>query len=752
MTARILVIDDTESNRYTFRRYLENEGYTVSEARSGAEGLAAALEGRPDLILLDVKLPDILGFEVCRRLKADPRTEATPVLQTSAAFTRSDDRVTGADSGADGYLRMPLEPGELVASVKSLLRMNRAERTAARLSDHLKSTLTAIRDGICLIDERGRIEMTNAAFAHFMAVDPKAEGGPLFAQLVGRKGIDAITLFRALESGQRETSEHKIEGRSWRMTIDPFTVEGDSRAAVCILADVTEERRAEAAVREREKRFRHLAHAIPQLVWILDSSGNFAYANERWVTHTGVATGSFSKWLDVVHPDDRAAAENAWEQARTSGSSLEIEQRLWDAQAGRYTWFLTRAVPDDRYGSAEAQWFFTATEIELQKRATIAHQRAKEEAEAANRTKSAFLSNMSHEIRTPLTTIIGFAETLAGAPKEHVDQAAALIHSSAMDLLATLNSVLDLARLEGRNVEYKSEAVDLAELSVSLARQMESQVPGGVVFEHTVPDQPVIAWVDRSAVLRILTNLLSNAFKFTDSGSVKLRLELLAGAARFSVEDTGIGIPADFVSRLFEPFQRAESPGGKRREGFGLGLSITRELVSLIGGQIEVESTPDQGTTFFVTIPLSDPLSKTTGAKVEAVGPGNVRLQSEPADRRRVLVVDDNENIIQLVHTMIGSEHEIISVDNIEDARRFAATSGIETILLDINLNGAESGVELMKELRADPRHEHTPIIAFTALAFPEDRERLLRSGFTDYLRKPFTHVQLQEVLQRCNV
>lgn len=746
MATSILVVDDTESNRYTLKRYLEREGYDVLEAGFGAECLEMAFAERPDMIILDVKLPDQLGYEVCRRLKADARTASTPVLQVSAAMTNTGDFAAGAESGADGYLRMPLKPGELVVSVKSLLRMKRAEGRAERLAGHVNATFDAMRDAICLVDERGCIELANSAFRKLMELEEGLSEDALFAHAVGRKGFDVTPLFRALESGKRETAEQQVAERWWSVAVDPFETGAETRAAVCIFADATERKEAESALRERELRFRQLASAIPQLVWISGRDASVEYVNKRWVARTGLSEGNLQDWLRVVHREDRDETWRAWSEAVEGGKTFEMEHRLLDGNTGEHSWFLTHGIPVRSEEDDQVRWFFTATEIELQKQAAQSLMQAKEEAEAANRTKSAFLAHMSHEIRTPLTTIIGFAELLGEGPPEAFGRVGETIRQSAVDLLAILNSVLDLARLEGRKLQLNPESVDLVELGESLAQQMNVQASERIRFDCSLPDQALMAHLDRSALLRVVSNLLSNAFKFTNDGSVHLRLEEDDGFGRFTVEDTGVGFPEDFREKLFQPFERAPSKGRVRRDGFGLGLAITRELVSLLRGTIEVESREGVGSTFVVRVPLDARMSRPGGMQEAAEPPSTV----EPHHRLRILAVEDDHRISELIVRMLGDQHKLEPARELEEARRLALAEDFDLILMDISLDGdGEAGVNLMKELREEPRYRAVPFIAMTALALPEDRERLLENGFDDYIRKPFTSGHLRDALRR---
>ncbi|MHC5852202.1 hybrid sensor histidine kinase/response regulator [Nostoc sp.] len=263
----ILHIDDSEANRYVVIRILQNAGFTVVEAATGAAGLEAVANFQPDLIILDVRLPDISGFEVCRQIKANPETAFIPVLHLSASFVQSQDKAEGLDGGADAYLAQPVEPIELLATVRSLLRIRRAEEAALSSAREWQTTFDSMNDGVSLVDREGIIMRCNRAMMQLFCKPSHEILGYAHHELMGAKlGIGDGTCFRrAKETHQRQILEFQSQERWFAKTIDPV-IDGDGTltGAVFILSDITERKRAEALLQEQNDRLNQLMISLQQ--------------------------------------------------------------------------------------------------------------------------------------------------------------------------------------------------------------------------------------------------------------------------------------------------------------------------------------------------------------------------------------------------------------------------------------------------------------------------------------------------------
>jgi signal transduction histidine kinase len=397
--------------------------------------------------------------------------------------------------------------------------------------------------------------------------------------------------------------------------------------------------------------------------------------------------------------------------------------------------------------------------------------RARDEAEKMNRLKSTFLANMSHEIRTPLTAIIGFADILTEELPSTYRRLPQIIEQSGTRLLDTLNSVLDLSMLESGEMEMNVKVLNVTrhvtenvELMQPLATNKE------ISLRIDAPADPRFARLDPGALDRILSNLIGNAIKFTETGSVTVRVTDTVWAparpsgaetdstesdheagpqmgCRIDVEDTGVGISEGFLPDLFDVFKQESAGLQRSHEGSGLGLAITRHLVDQLGGTISVDSEKGVGSTFSVEFPLAD---QPEAPPVETPSAIHRHQQGQ-----RVLVVEDTPETQVLLERILSAYHNVELVGTADAAlqaargRRTLGEPAYDVILLDINLDGSTSGLDLLPKLRQLPNYARTPIIATTAFALSGDRERFLEAGFDAYIGKPFTRHQVLDVIDQ---
>lgn len=378
-----------------------------------------------------------------------------------------------------------------------------------------------------------------------------------------------------------------------------------------------------------------------------------------------------------------------------------------------------------------------------------------------NRLKSEFLANMSHELRTPMTSILGFSSLLEqqiyGSLNERQHLYVTQIHQSGEHLLALINEVLDLSKVEAGQMTLHLKTTSVNGICQDVLAMVTSQAEMKHLTIHaSVPEDlpPLIA--DEVRVRQMLLNLLSNAIKFTQKGTaIGLEVERQHDFFWLTVWDKGIGIPQNQQALLFQPFQQLDSSLARRYEGTGLGLALTQRLARLHGGDVKVESTPGKGARFTIKLPvdcsttMQQPLEEASTTDANASSDGQPSTANGHMPTGQVLLVEDNPiNALLLEHMLDHWGYETIHLPNGQAALDWLANNRPMLILMDIHLPGID-GFEVTRRIRANPDWEAIPIVATTALAQARDRDRCFDAGMQDYISKPFNSAELVSILAK---
>jgi PAS domain S-box-containing protein len=389
------------------------------------------------------------------------------------------------------------------------------------------------------------------------------------------------------------------------------------------------------------------------------------------------------------------------------------------------------------------------------KQAEEAMSRANLEMERALRIKDEFLANMSHELRTPLSAIIGISESLleetVGALNEKQRKYISTVNESGAHLLALINDILDLSKIEAGRMELTITDVSvksLFESSFRLVKEMAQKKNIAIQFE--IDDHAQNMRGDPRRLLQMLVNLLSNAIKFTPAGGragARVAAHPNLNEIHFTVWDTGIGIAEEDIPRLFQSFVQLDSSLSRASSGTGLGLMLVMQMARMHGGNVSAQSTLNQGSCFTVTLPWSPPAQEDSAASEAAKAD-----LSQPTGKTRagnILLMEDTQSVIMLLSDYLQTRGHRVAVacDGLTGAM-MAKDEPPDLILLDIQMPGMD-GFEVIKKLRADESLKNTPVIALTALAMPGDRERCLAAGMNDYMSKPIHLGELTKLLER---
>ncbi|BAU10269.1 two-component hybrid sensor and regulator [Leptolyngbya sp. NIES-3755] len=508
--------------------------------------------------------------------------------------------------------------------------------------------------------------------------------------------------------------------------------------------DITERKQAEASLRNSEARYRLLAEAIPQLVWITNAEGQNEYVNQQFCDYAGLTHEEMCGlgWLSILHPDDQERTRNCWLAAVRSGEFYEIEYRFRRAD-GVYRWFLGKGIPvKDEQGRIK-QWFGTCTDIEPQKQIEQTRlqlleqeQAAREAAEQANRIKDEFLAVLSHELRTPMNPILGWSKLLKGGKLDATKAAQALetIDRNAQLQVQLIDDLLDISRILRGKLSLNRAPVNLNPViaaaidTVQLAAEAKA-----IAVQFISSPSDLIIQGDAGRLQQVIWNLLSNAVKFTSTGGqVGIKLSQAGTNAQIEVKDNGKGINPDFLPYVFEHFRQEDGATTRKFGGLGLGLSIARQIVELHGGYMSVESEGEgQGATFTVHLPLT---LTSVGLPTSESASG---IAFRDLTNLRILVVDDEPDSLEMAAFVLEQAGAIVTT----------ATSGFEAleqiqqsvpdaIVSDIGMPEMD-GYALLQQIRQIEQVQKIPAIALTAYAGEYDQRQAISAGFNQHIPKP---------------
>ena len=672
---RVLNVDDDEVARYTKSRTLKRAGWTVLEATTGQQAIEIAQRERPDLMLLDIRLPDVSGIEVCRRLKADPQTGTIMVLQTSALMVSSEDRVRGLEGGADYYLAQPFDPDELIATCRALLRLRHAEsamRQTAELAKQHAERLAA---------QNERLELLSRVTAELLSanrVDTMLER--LFRRIAQPLRLDAY-LYYGLEGADRnvQTALHGSAAREPGVD-DERLAQGQSISGAAIEAGRT-----------------LVIHDAPGL------------SSSDMLTIRSMGFGSYV--CTPLRSGRRLIGTLSFARHRGEASISNDEAQFLRSLCGYV------AVAIERIGSEQ--------------RVRMQTQKLRE----ADRRKDEFLAVLAHELRNPLAPILNAAHLLRVlSPNDaRLEKWRSTIERQSRHMARMVDDLLDVARISQGKIVLRKELVSL---STAVRGAMEVTAPLIESKRHrltaTLPAEDPVVEADPTRLTQVLANLLSNAAKYTpDGGDIEIAAYHDGPDVAVRVRDNGVGLAPQMLPRLFELFSQADESLDRSAGGLGVGLALTRSLVELHGGRVEAHSAgPGQGSTFTVRLPrTAHPSAPSPGTGAEAVE-SDVRAA-------RVMIVEDNADAAESVRALLElSGHEVRVAHDGLSALSIAAEFRPALMLIDIGLPG-QDGYQLAAQLRQHPATSQTYLVALSGYGQPEDLRQSAAAGFDEHLVKP---------------
>jgi len=654
----------------------------------------------------------------------------------------------------------------LVLAANGLLRYRRLYADLSRSEAWMRALLTTTIDGVITIDRDGTILEFNASAekifgwrreeilgGNLRLLMTEAERGNERAGLLGylagvctdppnNDEVDAV---------RRDGSLVPI-----RVAVGHARLE-DQERFVCFVTDISERRAMVQALRASEQQFRSLIGTIPGISYrsCIEGTHPMVFISDAVERVTGYPARDFlgeppgaaarRSFGALIHAADRVRVSEAIETALREDRPWLVEYRLLHADGStRWLWENGTGVRDD---AGQPAWL-DGVILDISERRIMeeALREAKDNAEQAAAARATFVANMSHEIRTPMNAILGFTDVLldgelAPEQRRHLDT----VRNAGRSLLRLLNEILDTAKLEKGAVELEINDFNLLslidELSSTLAANARAK--GLHVDIHYDPALPTNLRGDELRMRQVLTNLLDNAIKFTAAGSVTLRAEPQGDQLHFSVKDTGIGIAPERLDAIFDPFTQADASMTRRFGGTGLGTTISKQLVELMGGKIWAESTVGEGTTFHVLLPLM----------VARFAPQQARVRTAAAlPHLRVLVADDvpqNLELLQLLMTRRG--HVMTGVSDGAQVVELAARQDFDLVLMDFQMPTIDglTATRLIREQAELAGRPRVPVIAMTASVLAEHRRASQEVGMDGFASKPVDWFTLSHEIAR---
>jgi PAS domain S-box-containing protein len=727
-------------------------GYSLAEARGQTPcGLLACPETDPDT------LNDIVSHLVAGK---GLRCEVLLGARCGRRFWVSlDIRPTfDAQGGPDGFMAIQTE----VTSAKML-------------EDRLKATTTALRSagqlarlGSWEVDLRERVVRWSPELCEILGRETQVEDMMTSLSAYTPEDQDRVLkhLEGAIQTGQRIDFEARgaKEGdpELWlRVMGEPEFVDGKCVALRGASQDITAQRLAHAELTESERFGRGVIDGVAAMLTVIDQDGYIIAANEAFSARGAELVNSDIYPMGRNMFDVLASLPGVHGRALTRGfrQVLAGERdsfiRAYTAKNGE--WF--RATAARFAGEGPVRCVVVTQSIEDVKRserrlreANVRLKRARDDANAASDAKSAFLATMSHEIRTPLNGVLGMAQAMARDELSPVQRdRLSVVRQAGETLLALLNDLLDLSRIEAGRLDLEDGVIDLGQMISGVQATFTTlATEKDVSLSLDVAPQAQGRWRgDPTRVRQILYNLVSNAVKFTDRGSVEVKVWLEAPELVFEVTDTGMGIPADRLNALFDKFVQADASTTRRFGGSGLGLSICRQLASLMGGQVEVRSTEGVGSTFTARLPLErvDPTAEIAGLRDDSA----VTQSTRDTTGLRILAAEDNPMNRLVLKTLLAQMGlEIECVCDGREAIDAWSRGTWDAILMDVQMPVMD-GPTAAREIRAretETGRARTPIIALTANAMAHHQVEYLAAGMDVLVPKPLELERLLIALQ----
>jgi PAS domain S-box-containing protein len=779
--AKILLVDDQPANLLALEAILRDLGAIMVKVNSGDEALRRLLDDDFAVILLDVQMHGLDGFETAQLIRGRDKSRHTPIIFLTAYETNRFTVVQAYRLGAVDYLVKPLVPEILRAKVAGFVELflkrlelgltnealrveiaerQRAEEALRASEERFRLLVEGTRDhALFLLDPGGHVVSWNAGAERINGYRADEIIGRHFSCFYPPEDVLAgkpeAELKQVAEQGKAEDEGWRVRqdgSRYWANTVLTAlrAPDGRLRGFSKITRDVTAKKEAEEnarrllqeqaarkAAEEGEARFRRLAESNIIGVSFSDVDGRISYANDAFLQIVGrsryeVGQGAV-RWPDLTAPDGPTWVGQAIEPLRRGEVSAPFEKEVRRRDGTPAPVLLGAAFLDD----SQRELVCFMVDLSQQKRLEQELRQRAEELAEADRRKDEFLALLAHELRNPLAPIRNALHIMKqpGVAAAVVGQVRDMMERQLRHMTRMIDDLLDVSRITRGKIELRREVVDL---TVAARHVLETVRPLMEENRHeltvALPEQPLRLEADPTRLEQILFNLLTNAARYTEPGGrIWLTAQSADGGVEVRVRDTGTGIDPKILPHIFEPFVQGTRRLDRSRGGLGIGLTLVRRLVELHGGTVQaVSAGPGQGSEFIVRLPGAQ--------KTTRPGPNGFGREERPpgsAPGRRILVVDDNLDVgDSLVLLLRQHGHEVRVANDGPTALALAREERPDVVLLDIGMPGMD-GYEVARRLRQEPGLQGVLLVAMTGFGQETDRRHSRAAGFDQHLVKP---------------